>query len=87
MKIEKITGASHGAVIDDELVLIHVETGSFFALRDTGLAIWNLLDSQDDLAAIETALAAEYAVDPATCADEVRKFADQLVEAGFARYC
>lgn len=87
MKICKIEGACQGASIDDELVLIDTQTGSFFTLKDTGLRIWNLLDSEADLDAISTALAADYEIDRNTCGREVQQFADQLVEAGFARYC
>lgn len=87
MKLSKIDGASEGAVIDDELVLIHISTGRFFALKDTGLQIWNLLDSHANLREIAATLSAEYDVDGEQCEKEVRGFADQLVEAGFARYC
>ena len=78
---------SHRSSSDDELIMIHAETGKFFALKDSGLQIWNLLDSESDLDAIGHALEQQFAIDGETCRTEVREFADQLVEAGFARYC
>ena len=87
MKLCKIENASQSALIDDEMVLIHVEKGTFFALKDTGLQIWNLLDAENDIEAIGARLSRQYEVDSETCLNEVRAFAGQLVEAGFARYC
>ena len=87
MKLCKIEGAGQGAFVDDELIMIHAETGKFFALKDSGLRIWNLLDSESDLDAIGDALEREFDIDLDSCRAEVREFADQLVEAGFARYC
>ena len=87
MKLCKIDGAGQGAFIDDELVMIHAETGKFFSIKDTGLQIWNLLDSESELDAIGGELQRRYDVDSDVCQVEVRAFADQLVEAGFARYC
>jgi hypothetical protein len=46
-----------------------------------------MLDSESELEAIERELERRYEVDSDACRTEVRAFADQLVEAGFARYC
>ncbi len=87
MKLCKIHDAGQGALVDDELVMIHAETGKFFALKNTGLAIWNLLDQERDLDVIAAELERQYAVDRESCGPAVRDFADELVSAGFARYC
>ncbi len=86
MKICKIDGAGQGAFVDDELILIHAGTGKFFSLKDTGLEIWNLLDTHNDLAAIGGELERRFDVDADACMAAVQAFADRLVEAGFARY-
>lgn len=85
-RIEKIADAYHAADVDGELVLMHADTGKFFALKDSSVAIWNMLDSESDLDTIEAELTRKYAVDPETCRAELRTFADQLVASGFARY-
>lgn len=87
MRLCKIKDAGQGAPIDDELVMIHAETGKFFSMKSTGLQIWNMLDSESELETIERELERLYEVDKDACRTEVRAFADQLVEAGFARYC
>jgi len=86
MQLRKIQGSSLATEVDGELVMIHADTGRFFALRDVGLAVWQALDSEHDLDAITSRLAADYAVDAETCRADVTAFAAQLVEAGFAEY-
>lgn len=73
--------------VDDELILVQAATGAFFSLKGTGLAIWHALDQAGSLNDLASRLAREYAVEEAQCLGEVRQFADQLVEAGFAEHC
>lgn len=72
--------------IDDELLLIDIDTGKFFALKDVGLRIWNLLDTQADLDGISRALCEEYEVEPQQARTGVEHFARSLVDAEFARF-
>ena len=87
MKVCKIEGAGQGAFVDDELIMIHADTGKFFTLRDSGLEIWNMLDNESDLEAIGAELERIFEVELEVCRAQVSEFAQQLVEAGFARYC
>ena len=87
MKICKIAGVGQSAFVDDELIMIHVDTGKFFTLEHSGLEIWHMLDTENDLEVICAALERKYAVESHACRAELREFAQQLVEAGFARYC
>jgi hypothetical protein len=68
--------------IDDETVVMVLDTGDFFSLADTARAIWRLIDGQRDRAAIVEALAADYAVPSAQIAAEVNAFLAELGEAG-----
>lgn len=72
--------------VDGEIILIHGDSGAFFALKDVGLAIWRRLDSQSDLAALCEGLQEEYAVEEAKCRQSVERFAQELVVAGFAEF-
>lgn len=72
--------------VDNELILVQAGTGAFFSLKDTALTIWNALDCTESSQALAEQLSKEYDVPPERCLDEVREFADQLVEAGFAQY-
>lgn len=86
MLIEKCPDKFLATQVDDELILVQASTGAFFSLKDTGLAIWNALDAAPQIEAVAERLSEEYAVAQEQCLGEVRQFADQLVEAGFARY-
>ena len=68
-------------------MLIDIDTGRFFALKDVALRIWTLLDQEEDLETISDTLCNEYEVDPAEARQGVERFAESLVDAGFARYC
>jgi PqqD family protein of HPr-rel-A system len=81
--IRKATDHFAETPLDDELVLMNIDTGSFHALKGTGLAIWQLIDGTSDEAAICAALLQTYAVDPQTCQAEVSRFIEQMVGAGF----
>ena len=38
--------------IDDEIVLMCLTNGDFFSIKDSALAIWNLIDGQRDRSAL-----------------------------------
>lgn len=68
--------------IDDEILVMSLDSGDFFSLTGTARSIWQLIDGtrgRDDLVA---ALAAEYAADPAAITGDVDAFIGQLRGAG-----
>jgi hypothetical protein len=78
--------ASHCATeVDGELVMIHVETGKFFSLKEVGLDIWRRLDDQPDLDLICQDLMQEYGIAQDECQRSVDAFVSQLTTAGFAK--
>ncbi len=83
MTLKKATNRLAETEIDDEIVLMNIDTGHFHALRNTGLAIWKLIDGTRDINALCDALRQSYAVDPDVCAIEVDRFINLMVEAGF----
>lgn len=72
--------------VDGEVILIHGDSGQFFALANVGLAVWQLLDFNQDLSAICRELDRRYEIEPAECRKAVQEFANQLVDAGFAEF-
>lgn len=72
--------------VDGELILVHGDTGAFFALKDVGLSIWRKLDENPALDAVCECLRSEYDVSPEQCQKSVDRFARELVEAGFAKF-
>ncbi len=73
--------------VDGELILVHADSGAFFSLSGTGLAIWQALDHSNDPAAIVQTLLDSYDVDHDQCERSLAEFSGRLVEAGFAEYC
>lgn len=68
--------------IDDEIVVMSLDSGTFFSLTGTGRAIWELLEAQNERARLLAALAEAYAVDEAAIAGEFDAFIASLSEAG-----
>ena len=69
--------------IDGEIVLMNIDTGNFFALKATGLAIWDLIADANDRTSIVQSLAATYSVAPDQCEKEVDAFLFEIEKAGF----
>lgn len=74
------------AELDEEIVLLNVETGLYFGLDAVGARIWTLLgegvDSEECLAA---AMLEEYDVEPAELRADLAAFLDRLIAKGLAR--
>ena len=68
--------------IDDETVVMSLETGDFFSLTGTAQSIWRLLDGTRDRAAILAALAAEYDAPAAELEADLDPFLADLFAAG-----
>ena len=61
--------------VGDEVVLVHLERDTMYALNRTGARAWELLNEGLDLEATEAALAEEFGVDRA----EVRRELESLI--------
>ena len=73
--------------IDGEMVVMELETGDFFSLSGSALAIWQLIDGTRDRASLAAAVAAEYQLTESQLAGEIDAFvadlkAAKLVEGG-----
>jgi hypothetical protein len=68
--------------IDDEIVVMRLDTGEFFSLAGTGAAAWRLIDGTRDRAGLINALAAEFDGEEAEIAADVDEFLLQLKEFG-----
>lgn len=69
--------------LDDETVVMTLESGAFFSLKDSARAISALIDGNRDEAALVAELAAAYPdADPGVLAADVADFVGELREAG-----
>ena len=64
--------------IDDEVVLMSIEAGYYFALDTVGSRIWELLSKPLTNDELTEALMEEYDVERDTCVKEVNSFIEEM---------
>ena len=82
MTLTKAKGQFSERAIDDEIVVMSLDSGTFFSLSETGRSIWELLDRHSDRAELLTALAQTYGQDETAIAAELDEFLASLGAAG-----
>lgn len=83
--LTKATDRFSETTIDDETVVMSLDSGDFFSLSGTAQAIWLLLDGTRDRAALIAGVAGQYGVAGESIAGEVDAFLAQLDRAGLIR--
>lgn len=67
--------------IDDEIVVMDIDTGDFFSLAGTARSIWQLIDGTRDQPALVAALAQSYGCAPDALTGDVARFVEELAAA------
>ena len=83
--LAKAEGAYTQTTIDDEVVVMSLDSGEFFSLTGTARAVWEHIDGRRDSAEIADLLAAEFALPVDRVRPDVAAFAQQLLAAGLVR--
>ena len=68
--------------IDNETVVMDLDSGDFFSLTGTARAIWQMIDGTRNREAVIAELGSEYALEPEAVAADVIAFLEQLISAG-----
>ena len=68
--------------LQDELVLMHLDTGGYYSLNETGRIIWQGLIDDRPYAAIVADLVEEYEVDEDTVQQDFERLINELSEQG-----
>ena len=71
-----------GADLGEEIILLHLEKGQYFGLKQVGAAIWRLLESPRTIGEIEGILLEEYDIEPDICHEEVVGLLSDLIDQG-----
>jgi len=71
---------------DDEIVLVNLETGSYYSLDHVAAAIWQWLGQRVTAAQIQANVAARYVGDRAEMERAVKKFLDELIADGLVQF-
>jgi hypothetical protein len=61
-----------------DMILLHLKTGQYFTLNQTGALIWNLMQNSTALAGISEALFDRFEVTPETADETVRELLQDL---------
>ena len=80
--LAKAVGHFSETLIDDEVVVMSLDSGDFFSLSGTARDVWELIDGTRDRAAITDVLAQQYAGPREAIAGEIDAFLAQLAGAG-----
>jgi hypothetical protein len=80
--LTKRTGQFSETAIDDEVVVMSLDSGDFFSLTGTARTIWQLIDGTRDRSALLVALASHYDCEEAQIAGDLDGFVAQLSQAG-----
>lgn len=81
-KLAKATGRFSETAIDDEVVVMNLESGDFFSLTGTAGAIWALIDGTRSRAALLSELAAQFVAEESALSEDLDAFLAQLDAAG-----
>lgn len=69
-------------LVDDETVLLDLESGMYFGLDGVGKRIWESVSEGESLAETAAVIASEYEVEEEQALKDVLAFASDLVERG-----
>lgn len=72
------------AALDNESVLLNIETGIYFGLNTMGTQIWRLLEEGNSEDQLYLKLLEDYDIEPAQLQADLRVFFDLLLEKGLA---
>jgi hypothetical protein len=81
MMITKAQGKFSETAIDDEIVVMSLESGDFFSLSGAAREIWLLIDGTRDRAGLIADLASDFGLPEQAIAADVDDFLDQLRDA------
>ncbi|MBI5539772.1 MAG: PqqD family protein [Bacteroidia bacterium] len=66
--------------MDNEIVMMHPESGKYFALNPVAARIWELMETEHSIIELVDKLQREFDVDSETCKNEVTVFIENVLE-------
>ena len=83
--LEKCTSAFIETTVDDEVVIVSLDKGHFFSLKDTGLVIWQKIDGSRSRDDILSELKAEFDADAEVLTRDLDEFLSEVSAVGFVQ--
>jgi hypothetical protein len=73
--------------MDGDLVMMHINSSSYFGISGVGVRIWEQLQQPKSLAELAQAIEQAYDVDQQTCQADLLAFAEKMLANGIAQRC
>jgi hypothetical protein len=67
-------------VVDEEALLIHLQSGTYFSLNQVGTRVWEIMDGSKTVAELAAVIASEYEVSQEQAQTDVSNLVNELVE-------
>jgi coenzyme PQQ synthesis protein D (PqqD) len=74
-------------LVGDEVVLVHLDSETYFGLNRTGSVVWAQLEKRRSMPEIVTAIVDRFEVPATRAAADIRALLDELERFGLARRC
>jgi len=71
--------------LDGEIVILNLETGTYFGLDEVGARTWKLIEDHGSLGAVFEALRSEYDATPSVLERDLLELVDHLCAKGLTR--
>jgi coenzyme PQQ synthesis protein D (PqqD) len=78
--ISRLDANLPSTVIDDELVMLHLDRSLYIGLNEVGSRVWELLETPRTVSDLCTDLTREFDIEADVCESEVVAFLQSLVE-------
>jgi hypothetical protein len=68
--------------VEDEAVLLHVPSGTYYGLSTTGILLWEAMQNKQPLTSVADAIVAEYEVDKSQVLEDLQMLLQNLLDNG-----
>lgn len=68
--------------LDDEMILMSIENGSYYGMEKTARRIWELIESPQTVSSLIDILSQEFSVAPDVCKSDTIAYLQDLCEEG-----
>ena len=73
--------------IDQEVVMMSIEQGSYFGLNSVASSIWTLLDEPTTVEVLVGELMKEYEISKKQCEEEICQFLNEMIDQEIVSIC
>lgn len=83
MEILNINPSCVSTVINDQTVILNIDTGKYYELNSTASIIWKMIDDGTPKDTIISKIQSDYSLSHSEASDEVKEFLEHCINSGF----